>query len=101
MTRYNFLLCSRRSRIKYPKSFYLSDIEAARQVASRIARGFGGAVPQWRDLSAAEQSNFTVQAVDETGQTVLTVPVGDEAHPSPDREGEPSEHKEAPPGLLN
>ena len=38
MPKYNFLLCSGRSRVKYPKSFHLMDIEAARQVGFRIAQ---------------------------------------------------------------
>jgi hypothetical protein len=75
MSKYSFHVCNKRSRVKYPKSFYLSDIEAARQVASRIAQGFGRVVPQWTRLSVDQQNNYRVEAVDETGQRVLIVPV--------------------------
>ena len=75
MSKYSFHVCNSRSRVKYPKSFYLSDIDAARQVASRIASGFGRVVPQWKNLSDDQQSHYKVEAVDETGQTVLSVPV--------------------------
>ena len=75
MSKYSFHVCSKRSRVQYPKSFYLSDIEAARQVAARIARGFGSVVPHWKSLSVDQQNNYRVEAVDETGQRVLIVPV--------------------------
>ena len=75
MSKYSFHVCSKRSRVKYPKSFHLSDIEAARQVAARIARGFRRAVPHWESLPVDHQSNYRVEAVDETGQRVLIVPV--------------------------
>ena len=75
MSKYSFHVCSKRSRVKYPKSFHLSDIEAARQVASRIARGFGSVVPHWKSLSVDQQSNYRVEAVDETGRRVLMVPI--------------------------
>ncbi len=74
MPKYNFLLCSGRSRVKYPKSFHLTDIEAARQVGFRIARVTREVVPQWNDLTSDQQKNFAVEAVDGAGQTVLTVP---------------------------
>jgi hypothetical protein len=75
MSKYSFHVCNKRSRVQYPKSFYLSDIEAARQVAARIARGIGRAVPHWESLSVDRQSNYRVEAVDETGRRVLMVPV--------------------------
>ncbi len=45
MPKYTFFACNKRKRVKYPKSFYLPDTDAARQVAVRIARAFGEAVP--------------------------------------------------------
>ncbi len=82
MSRYSFHVCNKRSRVKYPKCFQLSDIEAARQVASKIARGFGRVVPQWQSLSDDQQSHYRVEAVDETGWTVLSVLVREAEEPS-------------------
>ncbi len=74
MPKYNFLLCNSRSRVKYPKSFHLTDIEAARQVGFRIAQLTREIVPQWNDLTSDQQKNFAVEVVDAAGQTVLTLP---------------------------
>jgi hypothetical protein len=74
MPKYNFLLCSGRSRVKYPKSFHLTDIEAARQVGFRIAQTTRDVVPQWNDLTSDQQRNFAVEVVNGAGQTVLTLP---------------------------
>jgi hypothetical protein len=74
MPKYNFLLCNSRSRVKYPKSFHLTDIGAARQVGFRIARTTREVVAQWNDLPSDQQKNFAVEVVDAAGQTVLTLP---------------------------
>src|ERR671912_210587 len=74
MPKYNFLLCNSRSRVKYPKSFHLTDIEAARQVGFRIAQTTREVVPQWTNLPSDQQISFAVEVVDATGQTVLTLP---------------------------
>ena len=63
MPKYNFLLCNRLSRIRYPKSFYLTDIEAARQVGFRIARQTSAVAPQRDGLTADQQKNFAVEVV--------------------------------------
>jgi hypothetical protein len=55
-------------------SFELTDVEAARDVATRIARVFGEVVPRWDDLTCDQQNNFAVEVIDETGHTVLVVP---------------------------
>ena len=73
MPKYDFFVCNKRKRIKYPKNFYLADVEGARQVAVRIAQAFGRVVPGWNELSSDQQNNFTVEVMDEAGQTVLTV----------------------------
>jgi hypothetical protein len=83
MPQYSFFVWNKRSRVKYPKSFDLSDVEAAREVASRIARVFGEVIPLWSELSYDQQNNFAVEVVDETGQTVLTVPFKEAEGPSP------------------
>jgi hypothetical protein len=74
MPQYSFFVWNKRSRVKYPRSFELPHVEAAREVALRIARVFGEVIPLWNDLSYDQQNNFAVEVVDESGQTVLTVP---------------------------
>ena len=66
MPKYNFLLCGGRNRVKYPKSFHLTDIEAARQVGFRIVRTTRNVVPQWNDLPSDQQNNFAVEVLDRT-----------------------------------
>jgi hypothetical protein len=103
MPKYIFFVCNMRKRIKYPRCFHLPGVEAARQVALRIARAFGEVVPGWSELSSDQQRYFAVEAVDEAGQTVVTLPF-DEAEQSksePDQGNTRHAHKEAPPGLLN
>ena len=82
MPKYNFLLCSGRSRVKYPKSFHLTDIGAARQVGFRIARTTREVVAQWNDLPSDQQKSFAVEVVDGAGQTVLTLPCKDAEEPT-------------------
>lgn len=74
MPQYDFFVWNKRSRVKYPRSYNLADIDAARAVAARIARVFGEVLPLWSDLPSDRQNNFAVEVVDETGQTVATVP---------------------------
>ena len=52
----------------------LPDVDAAREVAWKIARIFVEVVPYWGDLSSEQRSGFVVEIVDETGETVLTLP---------------------------
>jgi hypothetical protein len=77
MPQYDFFVWNKRSRVKYPRSYLLPDIDAAHAVAARIARVFGEVIPLWNDLAYDRQNNFAVEVVDETGQTVLTVPFKD------------------------
>lgn len=81
MPKYSFFVCNKRKRVKYPKSFYLADVEAARQVAVRIAQAFGRVVPGWNELSSNQHSNFAIDIVDEAGETVLTVPFKEAEQP--------------------
>jgi hypothetical protein len=74
MTKYSFVVWNKHSRVKYPRSFELTDVEAARDVATRIARVFGEVVPRWDDLTCDQQNNFADEVIDETGHTVLVVP---------------------------
>ena len=81
MPQYDFFVWNKRSRVKYPRSYHLPDVDAARAVAARIARVFGEVVPLWSDLSNSRRNNFAVEVVDETGQTVLTLPFKEAAKP--------------------
>ncbi len=74
MPQYTLFISSQQRRIKYPKSYDLPDVEAARQVALRVARVFVEVVPYWNDLSPDQQNSFLVEIDDEGGQTLLTVP---------------------------
>jgi hypothetical protein len=74
MPEYSFFVWNKRSRVRYPKSFYLHDVEAAYQIATKIAQVFVEVVPYWEDLSSRQRDDFVVEIRDVTGQTVLTVP---------------------------
>ncbi len=74
MPQYSFFIWNKRSRVRYPRALDLPDVEAAHEVASRIARIFVEVVPYWGELSSKQRSGFVVEIVDEDGQTVLTVP---------------------------
>ncbi len=74
MPRYSFFVWSNRSRLKYPRSYDLPDVVAARKAALKIADIFIDVVPNWSDLSFQQRNTFVVEVVDETGQTVLTAP---------------------------
>ncbi len=83
MPQYSFFIWNKRSRAKYPRILDLPDIEAARGVALKIARIFVEVVPYWSDLSPKQMNAFVVEIVDETGQTVLTVPFRTEDETGP------------------
>ena len=83
MPKYSFFVRSRRNRIRYPKTFQLTDVEAARQGAERIARAFSRVVPRWSELTSNQRKNFMVEVVDETDQPILTVPFEDAEEPKP------------------
>ncbi len=74
MPKYSFVVLDAHSRVRYPRSFELTDVEAAREVATRIAEVFGEVVPRWNDLTYDQQKNFAVEVIDETGHTLLAVP---------------------------
>lgn len=102
MPKYIFFVCNKRERIKYPKSFYLADVKAAHQVAVRIAQTSGEVFLRWNELFSNSQTNFAIEAVNEAGQTVLTVPYNEAGQSKirPDG-GKDTPHKHAPPGFLN
>jgi hypothetical protein len=74
MTKYNFIIWNKHSRVRYPRSFDLTDTEVVREVATRIAQIFGDVVPRWHELTYDQQNDFAVEVIDETGPTVLVVP---------------------------
>lgn len=86
MPQYEFFVWNKRSRVKYPRSYQLPDVEAAREVAARIARVFGEVIPLWSELPGERQDNFAVEVVDEAGQTVLTLPFKEADESEPKRE---------------
>ena len=81
MPQYDFFVWNKRSRVKYPRSYRLADVEAAREVAARIARVFGEVAPLWGELSSDRKNNFAVEVVDEAGRTVLTLPFKEAGKP--------------------
>ena len=99
MPQYTLFISNQHRRIKYPKSYDLPDLEAARQVALRVARVFVEVVPYWNDLSPDQQDGFMVEIDDEGGQTILTVPFREAQETDPMRNSH--QIKEAPPGSLN
>lgn len=74
MPQYSLFVCRHHKRIRYPKSYDLPNVDAARQVALRVAKVFMEVVPYWNDLSLDQQNDFVVEIDDERGQTVLIVP---------------------------
>jgi hypothetical protein len=74
MPQYNLFISDQHRRIKYPKSQNLSDVDAARRLALRVAQVFIEVVPYWDHLTPEQQNDFVVEIDDESGHTVLTVP---------------------------
>ncbi len=82
MSHYSFFVWNKRGRVRYPRTFDLPDDVAARRAALKIATIFAEVVPYWDDLSSQQRDTFVVEIVDETGQTVLTVPFGEAKQPA-------------------
>jgi hypothetical protein len=74
MPQFSLFISDQHRRIRYPKSQYLPDVDAARRLALRVAQVFIEVVPYWDDLTPEQQNDFVVEIDDESGQTVLTVP---------------------------
>lgn len=81
MPQYSLFVCSQHNRIKYPKSYDLPNVDAARRAALRVAKVFMEVVPYWNDLSPDQQNDFVIQIDDESGQTVLIVPFKEAGEP--------------------
>ena len=82
MSQYSFFVWNERSRVRYPRILDLPDDRAARKAALKIANIFAEVVPHWDDLSSQQRNTFVVEIMDETGQTVLTVPFRDAKQPA-------------------
>ena len=82
MTHYSFFVWNSRNRVRYPRSYDLPDVVAARKAALKIAGIFIDVVPQWDNLSSQQRNTFVVEVVDDTGQTVLTVPFREAKQPA-------------------
>jgi hypothetical protein len=82
MCQYSFYVWNSCSRVKYPRTLDLPDVVAARKAALKIANIFVDVVPNWSDLSFERRNTFVVEIVDETGQTVLTVPFREGKQPA-------------------
>jgi hypothetical protein len=81
MPSYNLFLYNQYSRVRYPETLDLPDVDAARDVARKVAQVFMEVVPYWKDLSSQQQNDFVVQIVDEVGGLLLTVPFMEAAEP--------------------
>ena len=82
MTHYSFFVWNSRNRVKYPRSYDLPDVVAARKAALKIADIFVEVVPHWDDLYSQQRNTFVVEVVEETGQTVLTIPFREAKQPA-------------------
>jgi hypothetical protein len=74
MPRYNLFLYNQHSRVRYPETLDVSDVDAAHLSARRVADVFMEVVPYWDDLTAEQQGRYVVEIVDEAGGLLLTVP---------------------------
>jgi len=84
MPHYNLFLDNQYSRVRYPETLDLPDVDAARDVARKVAKVFMEVVPYWKDLSPDQQDAFVVEIVDETGGLLLTMPFREAAEAKAD-----------------
>lgn len=74
MPHYDLYVCTQTRRTKYPRRLNLPSLEAAHEVALRLARILVEGRSAWSGLAIATCDDFTVEAADEAGQVVLTIP---------------------------
>jgi hypothetical protein len=74
MPRFNLFLYNQHSRVRYPETLNVPDVDAAQRVARRVANIFMKVVPYWSELSLDQQGRYVVEIVDEAGELLLTVP---------------------------
>jgi hypothetical protein len=65
MPHYRLFLYNQHSRVRYPGTFNLPNVDAARAVGLRVAQIFMQVVPYWRDLSADQREDSVVEIIDE------------------------------------
>jgi hypothetical protein len=74
MSNYDLYVCTPSRRVKYPRRLNIPTVEAAYEMALRLARIFVEGRSSWEGLAITACDDFTVEAVDEDGQIVLMVP---------------------------
>jgi hypothetical protein len=98
MPRYNLFLYNQHSRVRYPETLDVPDVETAQRFARRVANAFMEVVPYWSDLSPEQQSRYVVEIVDEAGGLLLSVPFMETEEAKADRsETKPHRKKKALP----
>jgi hypothetical protein len=75
MAHYYLYTWTRWGRYKHSESLAAPDVEAAHVIALKMARVLRDAMLFRRNSSTEAHEDFVVEIADETGQTVLTVPV--------------------------
>jgi hypothetical protein len=102
MPSYNLFLYNQHSRVRYPETLDVPDVDAAQRVARRVADVFMEVVPYWDELTPEQQHRYVVEIVDKAGGLLLTVPFREIKEPEPAlSETAITGETEAPPGLLN
>lgn len=74
MPSYDLYLWIQQSRVKYPRSLNVPDVEAAHGIALRMARIFAETSPSRGEAWKEPCDHFVVEVVDEAGQAILIVP---------------------------
>jgi hypothetical protein len=98
MPRYNLFLYNQHSRVRYPETLDVPDIEAAQRIARRVAHVFMEVVPYWHELTPEQQSRYVVEIVDEAGGLLLSVSFMETGEAKADRpESKPHRKKKALP----
>lgn len=74
MSNFNLYVCTRNRRVKYPRHLNISSVEAAYEIAMKLARIFVEGRSSWEDIAIGAHDDFTVEAADDHGQIVIAVP---------------------------
>lgn len=95
---YNLFLYNQHSRVRYPQTLILPDLDTAQRAAQRVANVFMEVVPYWGDLSREQQSGYVVEIADQAGGLLLTVPFNEAKEATADQsETKSDKEKEALP----
>lgn len=74
MPSYDLYVRAKHRRVKYPRRLNLQSVQAAHGAALTLAKIFLEGRSSWRDLGITACDDFTIEAVDGDGLTVLSVP---------------------------